>query len=539
MMRFFALRYRLRWPLYIGVTFLIGIPLFLIEEPERASGGEEPQPAVWEQAASYYFENREAIDPWIGGLSYRFATQASFNPPWGRSFGETITVSVSPPQGSPLEEIDKIIRNFETLGDTYSEALLYYETDVSEYSGARLRFHIDPDYLFDPLPYMLYGEAAYLAARTGNVRTSVRGMGDAFSSGYGGSSASFQVRFRGYSYDDLYTTARDLERRLNKSRRVDNVDINKVGWGRSDYQQYQLRLDEARLFAKGLNRRALLETIQMDLNPTNTFGQVEFQGQNMFLIGINQPAGIYLEDFTQAPRSFGETGFTIDEVAEIVREPAMGQIRREDQSYIRTVSFDFLGPQRLGRRYLDTVLETLPLPVGTQIEDQRGFSFQREEDRQATWMMLALALLSVWMIVSALLERWRDPLIVIMAVPLSLIGIMAGVLYTGIVFDQGAIAGSLLAVGVVVNNGILLMHERERLNLAGVQGLRSWVKVYRRKMRPVLITTLTTIGGLLPLIFLGSSDFWSDLATVVVWGLSFSTIGILALAGVWEGSFEF
>jgi hypothetical protein len=66
------------------------------------------------------------------------------------------------------------------------------------------------------------------------------------------------------------------------------------------------------------------------------------------------------------------------------------------------------------------------------------------------------------MIVSALLESWRDPLVVILAIPLSLIGVMAGALYHDINFDQGAIAGTLLAVGVVVNNSILLIHEKQR-----------------------------------------------------------------------------
>ncbi len=539
LIRFFAIRYQLRRLLYIAVMLLIGIPLFLIDTPEwdtSANDEEEARPALWQRAALLYFDNRDSIDPWIGGVSYRFANQVSFRPPWGRGFGESIHVSVTPPQGSPLEEIDKIIRNFEALGDNYSEALLFYETDVSEYHGARVRFHIDPDYLFNPMPYILYAEAAYLAARTGNVRISVSGLSDSYSSGFGGGSYSFRVVLRGYSYEDLYLTARDLERRLIQNRRVADVDINTVGWGRSDYERYQLRLDEDRLLTKGLNRRALVHSIQMDLNPENPFGQVEFQNQNMHLIGVNQPTGLYQDDFIRAPRTFGDVAFTIDEVAFIDREPAMGQIRRKNQSYIRTVSYNFLGPHRLGQRFQDEVLETLPLPIGTEIDDSRAFfTFQRDEDRQATWILLALALLSVWMIVSALLERWRDPIIVIMAVPLSLIGIMTGVLYTGIVFDQGAIAGTLLAVGVVVNNGILLLHERERLNLAGVHGYRSWLRVYRSKMRPVLITTLTTIGGLLPLIFIGTSVFWSDLATVVVWGLSFSTIGILLLAGMWEG----
>jgi HAE1 family hydrophobic/amphiphilic exporter-1 len=64
--------------------------------------------------------------------------------------------------------------------------------------------------------------------------------------------------------------------------------------------------------------------------------------------------------------------------------------------------------------------------------------------------------------------------------------------------------------------------------------LRSWLYVYRNKMRPVVITTLTTIGGLIPLALIGTDELWSDLATVVIWGLSGSTILIMLFAGVWE-----
>jgi multidrug efflux pump subunit AcrB len=89
-------------------------------------------------------------------------------------------------------------------------------------------------------------------------------------------------------------------------------------------------------------------------------------------------------------------------------------------------------------------------------------------------------------------------------------------------------------VGVVVNNSILLMHEKQHLPSLGIYGLRSWLYVYKNKMRAVLITTLTTIGGLLPLIFMQGSDFWELLSTVVVWGLGTSSLLILLLMGVWE-----
>ncbi|HYW35760.1 MAG TPA: efflux RND transporter permease subunit, partial [Balneolaceae bacterium] len=156
------------------------------------------------------------------------------------------------------------------------------------------------------------------------------------------------------------------------------------------------------------------------------------------------------------------------------------------------------------------------------------------QNTQNTLLLLGLTILSVWMIVSALLESWIDPLIVICAVPLSFIGVMAGTLYHDLPFARGAIAGTLLCVGVVVNNAILLMHEKQRYRALDIGGLRSWLYVYRNKMRAVLITTLTTVGGLIPMIWFGGSQFWSQLATVTAWGLSTSTIFLLLLMGIWE-----
>ena len=138
------------------------------------------------------------------------------------------------------------------------------------------------------------------------------------------------------------------------------------------------------------------------------------------------------------------------------------------------------------------------------------------------------------MIVSSLLEHRSHPFFVILAVPLSLIGIMIGTLYHDFSFGRGAIAGTLLSIGVVVNNAILLLHHRQTIMEQGIRGLRSWFYIYRGKFRTILITTLTTIGGLAPLIIWASNEFWSTLATVVIWGLSFSTVSLFLLMGIWE-----
>ncbi len=528
LMRLFYWRRKLRWAFYIGLIALFGLPIFAIDEPDW-------EDSRWPEFTRTYFDNRSDIDPLIGGLIYKFFNETYFGTPWGGQQQERIFVNIRTPQGTPMEEINKMARNFELLALPYMEAFDYFEVDVSEFFGARLQFYIKDEYLFRPEPYQYYAEAIYLAARTGNSGISVSGLGDGFSTGFGGGMSGQRVTLRGFSYDELLLLAEDIAARMKRNPRVQEVDIHSTGWMRNDMFQYILSLDDDRLAMKGLDRRAVLDAIQLDVNPENIRGQVELDGERFYLIGSNQAQTGYEEEFVHRARKSGEQLFTVNDVANLTREPTMPQIIREDQSYQRIVAIDFLGPPRLASNYIESVLDEVPVPVGASIQFGGGFFSWGQSDQLDNYLLLLfLTILSVWMIVSALLESWRDPLVVILAIPLSLIGVMAGALWHDINFDQGAIAGTLLAVGVVVNNSILLIHEKQRCRGLGIHGLRSWVQVYRNKMRTVMITSLTTMGGLLPLILFGTNDFWTDLAIVVIWGLGTSLTLILILMGIWE-----
>jgi len=528
MIRIFYWRHRLRWGFYIGLVALIGIPLFAIEEPDW-------EETSWPEFTRIYFENRSTVDPLIGGLSYKFFNETYFGSPWGRRSGERIFINIRTPQGTPITEIDKMAKNFEEIARPYSDAFTYFETNISEYSGAQLQFHIKDEYLYQPDPYIYYGEAMFLAARTGNSGISVSGLGDGYSTGFGSYSSGQRISLRGFSYDELLELAEDISWRMKQNPRVKEVDIHTIGYGRNDLFQYVLDLDDERIMEKNLNRRAILDAIQLDVNPVNTFGRIEMDGERLYLVGQNQLQSRYESDILDRVRKSENISFTLDEIASLKREPTLSQIIREDQSYQRTVTVDFLGPPRLAKSYIESVLDEIPVPVGTSIQYGSGFFSWGNDDKVQNYLLLLfMTIVSVWMIVSALLENWWDPVVVILAVPLSLVGVMAGALYHDLAFDQGAIAGTLLAVGVVVNNSILLIHEKQRTRSLGIHGLRSWVMVYRNKMRAVMITSLTTMGGLLPMILIGTSEFWNDMATVVLWGLGTSLTLLLILMGIWE-----
>ncbi len=527
----FVIKSKLRWVLPIVLIAVIGIPIFAIEEPTW----DAEEGTKWPEFTKAYFNNRDMIDPWVGGLTKRFVDDTYFGSPWRGRAEEMVSVYIRSPQGTPLSEIDKIVQNYEKIAKPYGNIFKYYEANMSEYYGARMQFVIKPEYLRRTEPYLFYGEAIYLGARTGNVATSVSGLNiPGISTGFGGGSSNHSIQLTGFSYNELLGLAKDLERRLKKSRRVREVDINSSYYSRrDDFQQYKLRLDDAKILAKNLDRRQVISTLMLDLNPTNTIGKVEFEGQEMYLLGRSQQGRTYENDMMQKVRNFGGTRFNMAGIGHIVQEGGLNEIRRTNQSYERTVNVDYLGNYRMAREYIQQVIEQTPVPVGASIEFGRGFfGFSQDKNTRNIIFIALLSLLSVWMIVSALLESVKYPLFVIMAVPYSLIGIMLGALGNDLAFDRGAIAGALLCIGVVVNNAILIYHQKQLENGNGIFGLRCWMHVYQKRIRAILITTVTTITGLIPMMLFGSNEFWENLAIVVIWGLSASTILLLIMTGL-------
>lgn len=523
-------RNKLRWAFFFVIIGTIGVPLFLIEEPDWENTN-------WPEFSQIYFDNREDIDPWIGGLTNKFVNETYFGSPWRRNSAENISVFIRTPQGTPLSEIDKIVKNYESIVKPYEHAFTFYEARLSEYFGASIQFEVNPDYLFDTAPYHFYGEAMYLAARTGNVAISVSGLGiPGISTGFGGQSSSYSIKLTGYSYDELIELAEVIKKKLEKNRRVKDVDINSTSFfARTDFHQYVLRLDEEKILSQGLSKPELISAIAIDINPVNSFGKVEFEGQEMYLIGRSEAKDFYEEDLMNTVRQLEMASFDLSSFGSIEKEKALTEIRRTNQEYERNISLGFLGNYRMGREFIEEALKEIPVPIGTTVSFGNSFfNFRNQNNQENLWLVALLSILSVWMIVSALLESWSGPLFVILAIPFCGIGIMAGSLFNDLAFDRGAIAGSLLCIGVVVNNAILLIHQKQFEHSIGIKGLRCWFHVFRKKLRTILITTTTTIFGLLPMLIFGTNDFWESLAVIVVWGLLFSTALILVFAGAWD-----
>ena len=119
-------------------------------------------------------------------------------------------------------------------------------------------------------------------------------------------------------------------------------------------------------------------------------------------------------------------------------------------------------------------------------------------------------------------NSFLKPLVILITVPLGLIGVGVGLLVTGWSMGFMAMLGALSLAGIVINNAVILIDFVEK-NVANGQSLRSAVTAAGRlRMRPIILTTLTTIGGLLPLSLFGGA-LWAPMTNGMIFGLIFST----------------
>jgi multidrug efflux pump subunit AcrB len=126
----------------------------------------------------------------------------------------------------------------------------------------------------------------------------------------------------------------------------------------------------------------------------------------------------------------------------------------------------------------------------------------------------------------------RRPLIILLTIPLGMIGVTAGLLLTGSYFGFMTLLGVVSLAGIVINNAIVLIDRIDiEIEQNGLPPERAVIEAAMRRLRPILLTTATTIGGLLPL-WLGGGPLWEPMAIAIIFGLLFATALTLGVVPV-------
>lgn len=221
-------------------------------------------------------------------------------------------------------------------------------------------------------------------------------------------------------------------------------------------------------------------------------------------------------------------------VASLTPTAGEGEISRENQQRYVSLKANLQG-RDLGTVVSDVRgrLATLKLPVGYTLVPGGLYASQQEAFTQLL-TVLGLAVVLVYLVLVVQFRSFTQPLAVFTAIPLALFGVVVALWATGTPLNVSSFMGIILLIGLVVKNGILLLEYTNRLREAGLFLDEALVEAGRVRLRPILMTTLCTILGLLPLALgLGAgAELQKPLAIAVIGGLSLSTVFTLVFVPV-------
>ncbi len=220
-------------------------------------------------------------------------------------------------------------------------------------------------------------------------------------------------------------------------------------------------------------------------------------------------------------------------------EPIEGlsSISRRDRETVLDVNIRVMGSAAEHRAQIVELLENeVVLPDGYRYEFTGAFRDQQDSFRQLLFALLA-ALVLTFMVMAGKFENLRDPFVILFSIPLAFFGAYLMLFITGTALSTPAAIGMLILVGIVVNNGIVLVdyiNQNTRFAHSPNDYFNKFIFASQRRVRPVLLTMLTTVFSMLPLALgIGEgSETWAPLARAVIGGLLFSSIFTLFIVPV-------
>jgi HAE1 family hydrophobic/amphiphilic exporter-1 len=225
---------------------------------------------------------------------------------------------------------------------------------------------------------------------------------------------------------------------------------------------------------------------------------------------------------------------TLADVAAVEKSTGPVTINRDDQTRAVTVTGEVVG-RAVGtvNREIQKRLEGIKLPEGYSIK-MGGEQEQMVEAFRDLILAFILAVILVYMVMAAQFESLVQPFVIMFTVPLALIGVVFALLVTARHFNMPAFIGVIMLAGIVVNNAIVLVDYINQLRHKGMSRTAAIIKAGPVRLRPILMTALTTILGLLPLALgLGEGgEMRAPMATAVIGGLTISTLLTLVVIPV-------
>ena len=348
--------------------------------------------------------------------------------------------------------------------------------------------------------------------------------------GMGGqSTADFEIY--GYDFSTTDRLAAELQRGLMKVNGVREVNIS-----REDYQpEYQVDFDREKLALHGLNLSTAATYLRNRINGSLATYYREDGDEYDVKVRYAPESRTSVEDLENI-LIYSPTGkgVRVKDLGKVVERANPPTIERKDRERIVTVSAVISGAP-LGDVVAagQEVIDQMEIPTGVTIQIAGSYEDQQESFADLGTLGLLIIIL-VFIVMAAQFESMTYPFIIMFSIPFAFSGILMALAITGTTLNVMSMLGGIMLIGIVVKNGIVLIDYTMLCRERGMSALRAAVVAGRSRLRPVLMTTCTTILGMVPMaISQGEgAEMWRPLGVSVIGGLTVSTILTLVLVPV-------
>lgn len=360
----------------------------------------------------------------------------------------------------------------------------------------------------------------YPEIHKGTVSEGMGGMGGA---------ASVAVEIYGYDFQTTDRIANELRNKMAADPAFAQVTLS-----RDQYTpEYQVDFDRVKLAANGLNSTSAAAAVSAAMS--GSVGSYYREDGEEYSIRVR-----YAKDYRTSVEDIENiiiynasgNGIRIKDLGRVVETEVPPTIERKNRQRMITVTGVIEGSHAMsdGITAAQQIIKDTDIPSELSAVIAGDYEDQQDMFKDLITLMILIIIL-VYMVMASQFESFMSPFVIMFSVPFAFVGVILGLWLTNTALGVMAMIGILILIGIVVKNGIVLIDYIILLRERGMGILDAAVAAARSRLRPILMTTLTTVLGMIPMAA-GTgegSEMWKSLGITVAWGLSISTVVTLIL----------
>ena len=349
-----------------------------------------------------------------------------------------------------------------------------------------------------------------------------------------GSAAPIDIEILGYDLEAGGPYAKKIADELRKSPHVTDVQTSRE----ENYPELDVKVDREKAGVLGISEQQVAQAVLTSLVGNTQFAPVQFTdpktGNEYYInVRLDDAYRSHVSDLSDVYlRSPAGALVALDTVASVDRNSGPVTINRKYLQRIIDVTANVAPGSDLGSASRDAqaVLDSIPPPQNFSAQ-LGGQTAAQKEAFKGLIFAAVLALALVYMVLASQFKSLIDPLVIMFSVPMGVSGVIIMLLLTHTTLNVNSFMGIIMMVGIVVSNGVLLVDFANVLRGRGKDLLEATIEAGRTRLRPILMTTLATVVGLIPMAAgIGEgSETNLPLARAVIGGLTFSTFFTLFL----------